>query len=255
MNGMLSGKVAIITGAASGIGRATALQLAREGAAVVVADLRPEPREGGEPTAQLIVAEGGTASFIHCDVTNRDHRQAVVARAEQLGGVDLLVNNAGLFRAQDFLETSEAEYDRMSDVNVKAVYFMSQAAARFMVPRGSGCIINLSSVAGLQGVAGFSTYCLTKGAVRLMTYALADELGPHGIRVNAVHPGFIDTSMTRIDVPVVDTPMAAAYLESIPLRRAGSAQDVARSILLLASDLAGYVSGASLNVDGGRMRF
>lgn len=254
MEPLMEGRVALVTGAASGIGRATALLLAAEGAAVVVADTRPNPREGGTPTVDLITGTGGRATFVKCDVTRTEDRAAAVGAAEELGGLDLLVNNAGVFFMKPFLETTEDDYDAMSAVNARGAYFMAQEAARVMVPRRRGCIVNLSSVAGLQGAALGTAYCTTKFAIRGLTLALADELGPSGIRVNAVHPGFIETTMTTVDVPVVGTPMAEMYLESIPLRRSGDPDDVARGVLLLASDLAGYVSGSSLVVDGGRTR-
>ncbi|WP_432973828.1 SDR family NAD(P)-dependent oxidoreductase [Dactylosporangium sp. CA-233914] len=254
MDQLMAGRVALVTGAASGIGRATAVLLASEGATVVVADRLSKPREGGDSTADVIRAAGGRAEFVTSDVTLAADRAKAVAIAEELGGLDVLVNNAGVFAMAPFLDVTEDDFDRMSAVNARAAFFMAQEAARAMIPRGNGVIVNLSSVAGLQGAAQASAYCTTKFAVRGLTLALADELGPQGIRVNAVHPGFIETTMTRVDVPVVGTQLADAYLESIPLRRAGTAEDVARSILLLASDLAGYVSGASLVVDGGRVR-
>jgi NAD(P)-dependent dehydrogenase (short-subunit alcohol dehydrogenase family) len=252
--GMLDGKVAIVTGGASGIGRATALRFAEEGATIVIGDLRAEPREGGIPTDQAIAATAGTARLVTGDVTDPEHRSALVAAAEELGGVDVLVNNAGIFRTGAFLDATERDYDLMMDINVKSMYFMAQSAARAMAANGAGVIVNLSSVAGLQGAAGFTLYCAGKGAVRLFTYALADELGPLGIRVNALHPGYIETSMTREDVPIVGTPAADGYIATIPLRRAGTAEDVANAALLLAGDLTAYVSGSSLSVDGGRLR-
>jgi len=165
-----------------------------------------------------------------------------------------MVNNAGVFRQQDFLTVTEAEYAFIIDINVKGVYFGSQAAAKRMVARGKGSIINLSSVAGLQGTAGFVTYCTSKGAVRLMTYALADELGPRGIRVNALDQGLIETTMTTKDVPIIGSEMGAAYGQTIPLHRFGQPGDVADAAVYLASDLASYVNGASLVIDGGLLR-
>jgi NAD(P)-dependent dehydrogenase (short-subunit alcohol dehydrogenase family) len=141
----------------------------------------------------------------------------------------------------------------MFDVNVKAVYFAAQAAARRMVPRHSGVIINLSSIAGIRGAAGFVTYCASKGAVRFMSMALASELGPSGIRVCSIHPGLIDTSMTTADVPILGGVAGDAMTRTIGLGRPGTPDDVAGGIVLLASDLAGYVTGASLLIDGGMM--
>jgi NAD(P)-dependent dehydrogenase (short-subunit alcohol dehydrogenase family) len=186
-------------------------------------------------------------------VTSIADLEGAVAAAEAFGGVDVMVNNAGVFREQDFLSVTEAEYAFMMDVNVKGVYFGAQAAAKQMVPKGRGCIINLSSVAGLQGAGGFVTYCASKGAVRLMTYALAQELGEHGLRVNAICPGLIETSMTTRDVPLVGS--ARAEMEqATPLHRLGVPEDVAGVAVWLASDLASYVNGAAVVVDGGLLR-
>jgi NAD(P)-dependent dehydrogenase (short-subunit alcohol dehydrogenase family) len=250
----LEGEVAIVTGGGSGIGRQSALLLADAGASVVVGDLRREPRDGGLPTDALIESAGGTARFVEFDVTDAAARESLVAAAEEAGGVSVLVNCAGIFRATPFFEIAESDYDQMMDINVKGTLFTCQAAAARMAARGRGSIVNLSSVAGIQGAANFSLYCATKGAVRLLTYALAEELGPHGVRVNALHPGFIETSMTKTDVPIVGTTAADAYLETIPLGRAGSPADVARTVVFLAGPDSAYVTGASLTVDGGRMR-
>lgn len=250
---LLEGRVAVVTGGASGNGRAIALAFARHGAAaVVVADRRAEPREGGEPTTELIERETSTrAVFQQTDVARvRDVRAAVEA-ADALGGVDVLVNNAGIFRPEPFLEVTEDDYAELMDVNLRGVFFGAQAAARRMIDKGAGSIINVSSIAGMQGAGGFVTYCASKGGVRLMTYALAQTLGEHGIRVNAIHPGLIDTTMTRRDVPIFGSPMGDAYIAGIPLRRAGQPDDVAGAAVFLASDLASYVTGESILVDGG----
>jgi NAD(P)-dependent dehydrogenase (short-subunit alcohol dehydrogenase family) len=252
---LLDGKVVVITGGASGIGRATALRCAAEGASVVVGDRLSEPREGGEPTHEAIRSAGGTARFVTCDVRKAVDVEALMAAADGLGGVDVLVNNAGIFRRHDFLELDDDSFDDMFDINVKAVFFVAQAAARRMVGRGSGLIVNLSSGAGLRGSGGYTTYCATKAAVRFFTMALADELGPRGVRVCAVHPGAIQTSMLSTDVLLITgEEQAAAMAQAIPLRRAGTPDDVAGGIVLLASDLATYITGASLVIDGGNLR-
>lgn len=251
MSGMLEGKVAVVTGAASGNGRAIALAFAREGASVVIADLRQDPREGGAPTHELI---GPRAVYIRCDVTQVADLEAAVAAADSLGGVDILVNNAGILTKQALLEASEAEFDRMMAVNVKSVYFGSQAAARRMKDKGKGSIINLSSIAGIRGTGGYALYCTSKGAIRHMTYALADELGPQGVRVNAIHPGIIETQMNVADDPLIGTREGDHYLELIPLRRWGRPAEVADTAVFLASDQASYINGASLIVDGGYIR-
>jgi NAD(P)-dependent dehydrogenase (short-subunit alcohol dehydrogenase family) len=255
MPATLDGEVAIVTGGASGIGRAAAIRLAEAGAAVVIGDLQAVPREGGTPTHEVIRTElGGRALHVDCDVTDPADRASLIAAADDLGGVSILLNNAGIFRGGAFLDVTPEDFDRMADVNLKSVFFMAQVAAASMAARNRGVIVNLSSVAGIQGAGGFTLYCATKGAVRFLTYALADELGPAGIRVNALHPGFIETSMTTIDVKIVGTRHADAYVETIPLRRAGTPDDVARAIVFLASGDADYITGTSLTIDGGRMR-
>jgi NAD(P)-dependent dehydrogenase (short-subunit alcohol dehydrogenase family) len=256
MTNLLTGKVAVITGASSGNGRGIALAFANHGAkAIIVADVRAEPREGGKPTHEIIEAETQTrAKFVSCDVTRVSDLEAAVTAAEEFGGIDIMVNNAGITMPGDFLSTTEETFDRMMAVNVKGVYFGAQAAARSMVKKGSGCIINMSSTAGIQGSAGGSSYSTTKGAVRLLTYSLAQELGPKGIRVNAIHPGLIVTTMTTQDVPIVGSESGERILKNIPLHRFGLPADIGNTAIYLASDLASYVNGTSLTVDGGLLR-
>lgn len=251
-NDLLDGKVAVVTGAASGIGREIALTYATEGADVIVADLQENPREGGDPTHDRIEDETDrTAQFVECDVSNTDDLTAAVAAADDLGGVDVMVNNAGIFRSQDFLDVTEDDYDQLMNVNVKGVFFGAQAAAKQMVENDGGVVINMSSVAGLSGSASFVTYCTSKGAIRLLTYSLAAELGPEGIRVNAIHPGLVDTAMTTEDVPILGTDAGEGYRQTIPSRRFAEPEDIADAALYLASDMADYVNGESLVVDGG----
>lgn len=249
---MLSDSTAVVTGAASGNGRAIARRFAAEGADVVVADVREAPRQSGIPTHEVIPSETDAgATYVECDVTERADLVAAVEAAEPFGGVDVMVNNAGVFRSEDFLTVDEEQFRQLMAVNVEGTFFGSQVAARRMTDDGGGTIINLSSVAGLSGTGDYVSYCTSKGAIRLMTYALADALGPDGIRVNAIHPGVIETAMTTEDVPIVGTEMGDAYQEAIPSRRFGDPQDVADAALYLASDLSGYVNGESLVVDGG----
>jgi NAD(P)-dependent dehydrogenase (short-subunit alcohol dehydrogenase family) len=250
---MLTGDAAVVTGAASGNGRAIARRFAEAGADVVVADVIEEPREGGRPTADLISAETDrSATFVECDVADRDDLATAVDAAEAFGGVDVMVNNAGVFGPEAFLETTEDEYDQLMDINAKGVFFGSQLAARRMAENDGGSIINLSSQAGLEGAGAHVTYSASKGAVRLMTYAMADALGDEGIRVNAIHPGAIETKMLTEDVPVVGTEEAEMVKAAIPSGRFGTPEDVADAALYLASDLSEYVNGTSLTVDGGQ---
>jgi NAD(P)-dependent dehydrogenase (short-subunit alcohol dehydrogenase family) len=247
MTGLVTGHVVVVTGAASGIGRCTALALARHGArAVVVADLRSDPREGGGATVDLVRELGVEAEFVATDVRRRADLEAAVAAADRWGGVTAMVNCAGIFRREDFLAVTEDEFDLMIDVNVRGTFFGCQAAARAMTGRG-GVIVNLASVASYRGSVGHASYHASKGAVQVLTYALALELAPDGIRVNAVHPGAVDTSMMRVDEAVLTQPAAAA---AFPLGRPASADDVAGAVVYLCSDLASYVSGASITVDG-----
>ncbi|SFS39234.1 SDR family oxidoreductase [Halostagnicola kamekurae] len=252
MSPMLEDRVAVITGASSGNGRAMARRFASEGADIVIADIQEEPREGGEPTHELIDTEtDASATYVECDVTSRSDLEDAVDAAEEYGGVDIMVNNAGIFHEDEFLEIDEETYDRMMDINVKGTFFGAQAAAKRMVDADGGSIINLSSVAGLEGSADYITYCGTKGAIRLLTYAMASNLGPEGIRVNAIHPGLIETTMTTEDVEIMGTDAEEGFVQAIPSRRAGQPEDVADAALYLASDLSDYVTGESLVVDGG----
>ncbi len=251
---LLTGKVAVVTGAASGNGRAIALAFAKEGASVVIADIRQDPREGGIPTHELIEQTGARAKFVQCDVTQVADLESTIAAADTLGGIDILVNNAGILSKQNLLNANESDFDRTMGINVKSVYFGSQAAAKRMIAKGKGSIINLSSIAGMRGTGGYALYCASKGAIRHMTYALADELGPSGIRVNAIHPGIIETQMNIADDPLIGTEMGDFYMNLIPLRRWGQPSDVADVAVFLASDLSSYVNGASLVVDGGYLR-
>lgn len=255
MTQMLTGKTAIVTGGASGNGRAIALGFAAHGARVIVADLTPDPREGGPPVVEAINAtHPGMARFQPCDVAKVADLQAAVAQAESWGGLDIMVNNAGILMKQPLLDATEDVFHKMIDVNVKSVLFGAQAAARAMIPRGKGVILNMCSIAGMRGTGGFAHYNLTKGAVRLLTFSLADELGPHGIRVNNVNPGIMRTQMNIIDDPVIGTATGEGYLDMIPARRWGEPSEVADACIFLASDMAKYVTGTSLVIDGGYLR-
>ena len=248
MTGRLSGKVALVTGASSGNGRAIARRFAREGAQVTVADVREEPRLGGEPTHERIEAEGGDAQYIETDVTDVDAiREAVEATVDAYGSLDVMVNNAGVERQLPVEEATEEDFAWLMDINLKGVYFGCQAAIEVMLDQNEGgTIVNMSSIAGIRGLANSSLYCTSKGGVTNLTRELAVEHGENGIRVNALNPGFIETAMTMEDG---DT--AGGILDQTPLGRAGQPEEVADAALFLASDESSFVTGHNLVMDGG----
>jgi NAD(P)-dependent dehydrogenase (short-subunit alcohol dehydrogenase family) len=247
MPGLVDGKVAVVTGAASGIGRAAAFALDREGAkAIIVADVRKDPREGGTPTHEAVSCEG---RFVMCDVSRPADLVAAVAAADEFGGIDIMVNNAGIVVLNDFLEFTEEQYDRQMDVNAKGAFFGTQAAARRMVEKGGGAIVNVSSVLGMVGNGGVTAYSTSKGAIKLLTYSAANYLADKGVRVNAVHPGVVGTELVTTDFGL---PMAAAtQVFPIPIGRPATADDVSGTVVFLCSSLSDYMTGASLVVDGG----
>lgn len=245
--------VAVVTGASSGNGRAIAHTFAEHGADVVVADIRERPRaEDGLPTHELIEEETDQeAMYMNCDVSNVADIEDAVAASTEFGGLDVMVNNAGILGFDEFTDVTEAEYDQLMDVNVKGVFFGCQFAAKQMRKTGGGSIINMSSIDGLLGDGDVVPYCTSKGAVKLMTYAIADALGPDDIRVNAIHPGLIETAMTTRDSEGYRDSDLAARTADFPRGRPGRPQDIADAALYLASDLSDYVTGESLVVDGG----
>jgi NAD(P)-dependent dehydrogenase (short-subunit alcohol dehydrogenase family) len=254
MSNLLADRVAVVTGGASGNGRAIARTFAADGADVVVADRRRDPRGGGTPTDELI--EETTASrstFVECDVTDVDDLVDAVEAADSYGGIDIMVNNAGVITDTPFSEITEGEFQRIVAVNFRGVFFGSQVAAERMKDDGGGCIVNVSSTLGIVGSGSLGLYSATKGAVTLLTYSLADELGSQGIRVNAVHPGTIDTQMNEQDLGLFGGETESDLLEGIPLGRFGQPEEVADAVAYLASDRASYVNAASLLVDGGEV--
>jgi NAD(P)-dependent dehydrogenase (short-subunit alcohol dehydrogenase family) len=249
--GTLAGKVALITGGASGIGRATALLFAREGAAVAVIDLN---EGGGQAVVQEIVDEGGRAIFARCDVSRAaDCQRAVRETVAALGGLDILVNNAGIIRRADVLETTEEEWDRVMAVNAKSVFLMSKYAVPVMAERGGGAIVNTGSGWGLVGGRDAVAYCAAKGAVVNMTRAMALDHGAQKICVNCVCPGDTDTPMLRDEARQLGAPEGEFLAEaaSRPLQRIGTPEDIAQAVLYLVSDAASFVTGTTLVVDGG----
>jgi NAD(P)-dependent dehydrogenase (short-subunit alcohol dehydrogenase family) len=254
MGSLVAEKTAVVTGASSGIGQEIAATFAEHDADVVVADLQVDPRGGGVPTHEHIRAEtGADAVYVECDVTERADLEAAVAAADQFGGIDVMVNNAGVAAFGGLLEATEADFEKSMAVNQKGVFFGCQAAIPPMVEQGEGRIINMSSVAGLRGWAGSALYCMSKAAVKLLSYTVAAEFGPDGIRANALHPGTIRTEMTLTDLDL-DLDLDEGESErraEIALREIGRPRDVANAALFLASDLGSYVNGVSIPVDGG----
>ena len=247
----LAGKVALITGAASGIGRATALLFAREGASVVIADLN---ETAGQAVADEIVGNGGQAIFEQVDVTNASDCERVVQRAlAKFRGLHILFNNAGVIRRASVLELTEEDWDRVIDVNVKSIFLLSRLVIPIMAQSGGGSIINMSSGWGLAGGARAAAYCASKGAVVLMTKAMAIDHGRQNIRVNCICPGDTDTNMLRNEAQQLGEPADRFLAESAarPLARVGRPEEIAQAALYLASDASSFVTGTALVVDGG----
>lgn len=254
--GRVSGKVALVTGAASGIGRATAEILAREGATVVLTDVQAS----GEDVAAGIVKSGGKARFVGHDVTSESEWKNIVADIEKKEGrLDILVNNAGIAVAGLIHDLSLEQWRHQMAVNVDGVFLGVKSSLPLMrktsAPQKGGSIVNISSIAGLRGAANLSAYCTSKGAVRLFTKSVAIECAAmqDGIRCNSVHPGLIETPIWGQVVPGSNEPMdldAAASIR-VPLRRKGWPDDIAKVVLFLSSDDSGYMTGEEVVVDGG----
>jgi NAD(P)-dependent dehydrogenase (short-subunit alcohol dehydrogenase family) len=244
-------KVALVTGGTSGIGRATALLFAREGATVAVVGRN---RERGQQVVNEIEAAGGQAIFLACDVrVAEDCRRTVEETLRILGGLDILVNNAGVFYANTIVDCTEEEWDDTVDIGLKGTFLMSKYALPHLIEQGRGAIVNIASGWGLVGGNEAAAYCAAKGGVVLLTKAMAVDHSVQGIRVNCVCPGDVDTPMLvddaqRRGMTWTDYMAAAA---NRPMHRIGQPEEVARAVLFLASEAASFITGAALAVDGG----
>lgn len=246
----LKGKVAIITGAAKGMGKADALKLANAGAKVVLADI-------SQQECQLVVdeirKERGEAIAVKCDVSQKAEVDNLIAETlKKFSKIDILVNNAGIFPFEPFLEMPEQNFERVIDINLKGYFLMAQACAKEMVKQKSGSIVNIVSIAMGQvgvGFAGLTHYCASKGGIVAMSQAMALELAPLGIRVNCIAPGAIDTpgaAAIKNDSKVLEATTAG-----IPLKRMGKPEEISNAVLFLASDESSYMTGSTMVVDGG----
>jgi NAD(P)-dependent dehydrogenase (short-subunit alcohol dehydrogenase family) len=249
--GRVAGKVALITGGASGIGRASALLFAREGAAIALADVNAD---ASQHVSDEIAQSGGRAFFELVDVTRAADCQRLVERAlREFGRIDILFNNAGIMRRATVLDLSEADWDRVMAVNVKSIYLLSREVIPHMQAAGGGTIINTASGWGLAGGAKAAVYCASKGAVVLLTKAMAIDHGPQNIRVNCICPGDTDTGMLRDEAQQLGEDSSRFLAESAkrPLGRVGTPEEIAQAALYLASDASSFVTGTALVVDGG----
>lgn len=247
----LAEKVAVVTGAASGIGRATALLFAREGAAIALADTNAD---AGLRVAEEITEAGGRAFFERVDVARAGDCQRLAKRTIcEFGRVDILFNNAGIIRRATVLELTEDDWDRVMAVNVKSIYLLSREVIPLMQKAGGGTIINTASGWGLAGGAKAAVYCASKGAVVLLTKAMAIDHGPQKIRVNCICPGDTDTHMLREEAKQLGEENSRFLAESAkrPLGRVGSPAEIAQAALYLASAASSFVTGTALVVDGG----
>jgi glucose 1-dehydrogenase len=249
MTGRLSGKVAIVTGSSSGIGQSIAIRLATEGASIVV-DYRSHPK-GANDTKQQIEATGSKVIVIQADVSKLADTQNLIDQAwQQFGRCDILVNNAGIEKPADFWDVTERDYDAVLNVNLKGAFFLTQAfVRRLRDAKLPGRIINISSVHENMAFPHYSTYCASKGGMRMLTRNLAVELGPLGITINNIAPGAIVTPINKSLLE--DKPKLDALLKNIPLGRLGSPDDVASLAAFLASDEASYITGSTYVIDGG----
>jgi NAD(P)-dependent dehydrogenase (short-subunit alcohol dehydrogenase family) len=246
----LKGKVAIVTGAAKGMGRADAMRLAQAGAKVVICDI---DTAGCQLVVEEIKKMRGDAIAVKCDVSKKADDDNVVAETlKKFGKIDILINNAGIFPFEPFLTMSEANFEKVIGINLKGNFLMAQACAKEMAKQKSGSIVNIASIGMGQvgmGFAGLTHYCGSKGGVVGMSEAMALELAPMGIRVNVIAPGSIDTPGTH--TMKMDENARKAMVEPIPMKRSGNAEEIANAVLFLASEESSYMTGSVMVVDGG----
>ncbi|MBM7578464.1 3-oxoacyl-[acyl-carrier protein] reductase [Jeotgalibacillus terrae] len=242
----LDGKTAIVTGASRGIGRSIAIELAKNGANVVVNYSGNE--EKAKETAREVESAGTKALVFKADVSNADDVQAMLKETlSEFGSIDILVNNAGITKDNLLMRMKEDDWDQVMDINLKSVFLTTKAAARPMMKQRKGKIINVSSIVGVMGNAGQANYVASKAGVIGLTKTSAKELAARGINVNAVAPGFIETDMTGELPPDVQEAMK----QMIPLDRFGKPEDIAKAVVFLASDDADYITGQTIHIDGG----
>jgi len=247
--GHVEGKVVVITGAGAGIGRATAALFAKNGAKVIVTDIK-EPE--GQETVEKIMAEGGEALFVAHDVASEEHWQRVLAAAkDRFGGIDVLVNNAGIYIIAPLAEITLEQWNRLFSINVTGVFLGAKHVVPYLAERGGGSIINLSSVAGLLGAAGHACYGASKGAVRILTKDLAAEFGAQNIRANSIHPTYVKTAMADYGAAMAGETLDQMGRDMSVLGRLAEPEDVANVIVFLAADESRYLTGAEFVVDGG----
>ena len=243
-------KVAIVTGAAQGIGAACAERLARDGAAVALWDI-DDAR--GQALAAEQAARGQRAIYVHCDVSRKAEVDAALAATlAAFGRVDALVNNAGIFKAADFLDISEADWDAVIGVNLKGAFLVAQAVARAMAASGGGAIVHMSSVNAVMAIASIASYNVSKGGINQLTRVMALALADRGIRVNAVAPGTIATDLAKNAV-LGSEEARARIMSRTPMKRLGEPSEIADVAAFLLSDAASYMTGQIVYVDGGRM--